>query len=145
MYIAGSNSPADYMSRHPLRQSKQTSREEKVAEKYINFLADVVIPKAMTLEEVKLATQADATLQVVLEAIRLNSWHKTVDTSVNKQQFEAYKRIQSELSMNHAESIILRQRRIIIATTSHAISTQRTSRITQNEITRQRESMVPQE
>ena len=114
VYIVGLNNPADYMSRHPLNQSKLTSREEKVAEEYINFLTNVVIPKAMTLKEVKLATQADATLQAVLEAIRVNSWHKTVDNSVNKQQFDAYKRIQSELSVNHAEGIILRQRRIVI-------------------------------
>ena len=51
LYKAGSDNPADYMSRHPYKSTGVASREEKVAEEYINFLTRAAVPKAMTLDE----------------------------------------------------------------------------------------------
>ena len=101
IYRTGSYNPADYMSRHPVIQIKSSSGEEKIAEEYINYLTNVLVPKAMTLEEVRLATQHDATLQEVIRAIETNVWHNTVEHPVNKQSFDAHKKI------NFEEGVIL--------------------------------------
>ena len=119
VYRPGSHNPADYMSRHPVVQIKSSSREEKIAEEYINYLTNVLVPKAMTLEEVRLATQHDATLQEVIRAIKTNVWHNTVEHPVNKQSFDAYKKIKEELSVNFEEGVVLRERRIVIPETLH--------------------------
>ena len=72
----------------------------------------------MTLEEVRLATQHDATLQGVIRAIETNVWHNTVEHPVNKKSFDAYKKMEEELSVNF-EGVILRQRRIVVSETLH--------------------------
>ena len=69
-YRKGAENPADYMSRHPSKQSTTTSREQKVAEEYINYLAKMSTPKALTLSDIEAATIADVTLQAVSEAMQ---------------------------------------------------------------------------
>ncbi|KAK3750764.1 hypothetical protein QZH41_002286 [Actinostola sp. cb2023] len=39
VYAPGPDNPADYMSRHPKKQIEVNSREEKIAEEYINFVS----------------------------------------------------------------------------------------------------------
>ncbi|CAB4008236.1 Hypothetical predicted protein, partial [Paramuricea clavata] len=51
-YKPGENNPADYLSRHPDRTNKQTRREEKVAEEYVNYIFTNAVPKALTQEEI---------------------------------------------------------------------------------------------
>jgi hypothetical protein len=46
------------MSRHPC-ESAEHSKEEKIAENYVNFIATESVPKAMTLDEVKSASCED--------------------------------------------------------------------------------------
>ena len=38
VYAPGSDNPADYPSRNPRKQTQTNSREEKIAEEYINFI-----------------------------------------------------------------------------------------------------------
>ncbi|CAG2223866.1 unnamed protein product [Mytilus edulis] len=51
-------------------KSKTRSHEEKVAEQYVNFIANQAIPKAMSLSEVKGASLTDRTLQKAIELTR---------------------------------------------------------------------------
>ena len=56
-------------SRHPTNKQELTSREEKVAEEYINFVVRESTPKAISERQVREETNSDRTLQVVIELI----------------------------------------------------------------------------
>ena len=50
-YRPGADNPRDYMSRHPISDTKTV--ESKLAEEYVNFLTDEAIMKAVDIDEVK--------------------------------------------------------------------------------------------
>ena len=66
-YQPGADNPVDYMSRHPTGQGILRSREQHMAEYYVNTAASAAMPIAMTLEEVKRETAKDSTLQAVIK------------------------------------------------------------------------------
>ena len=101
------------MSRHP-EKTRLTSREEKIAEEYVNYVTNESVPKAMTLTEMKKATENDATLQAVIRAVQSGNWSQAVDQSVDEHSYNAYRRVKDELAVNHSEGIVLRQRRIVM-------------------------------
>ncbi len=72
----GTENPADYLSRHPLRNVTPNSRQEKVAEEFVNFLAETSTPKAISLTDLKSATRNDATLQALMKAVQTGKWHE---------------------------------------------------------------------
>ena len=51
--------PADFISRHA---DQATPLPDNIAEEYVNYLCNNIIPKAMTLSEVKKETKNDSTL-----------------------------------------------------------------------------------
>ena len=56
-YEPGKDNPADYMSQHPSKKNNiVSSRREKMAEQYVNFILDSDVPTALTLEEIQSAT-----------------------------------------------------------------------------------------
>jgi hypothetical protein len=74
VYRPGKYNQADYMSRHPLQNTKTTSRESKVAEQFINFITENIedsIP-AITTELVKVETKQDHVLRELVSRIRDN-------------------------------------------------------------------------
>ena len=68
-YRKGKGNPADYLSCHPSQRITAASREEKIAEEYVNYIALASTPKAMTVQEIEEATKADVTLPAVSKAI----------------------------------------------------------------------------
>ncbi|XDV21236.1 hypothetical protein PO909_026370 [Leuciscus waleckii] len=65
-YRKGTDNPADYISHHPIpMQKSESTRAVKVAEDYVNFVAEHATPKAMTLSEIKDETLKDPILQKV--------------------------------------------------------------------------------
>ena len=52
--------PADFMSRHP---NLQATAERNVADEYVNYVCTNAVPKAMTLQEIKVETEKDSILQ----------------------------------------------------------------------------------
>ena len=50
--------------------TEQSSREQKIVDKYFNFIANTSIPVAVTLTEAKEATLKDRTLQTVFKSGR---------------------------------------------------------------------------
>ena len=52
--------PADFMSRHP---NLQATAERNVADGYVNYVCTNAVPKAMTLQEIKVETEKDSILQ----------------------------------------------------------------------------------
>ncbi|KAJ8050489.1 hypothetical protein HOLleu_03714 [Holothuria leucospilota] len=92
VYRPGSNNPADSISRHPLPGTKSSSREEKMAEEHINFVASHAVPKTIQLSDLKEATDSDIVLQTCIQAIREHGWQKA-----NKSQ----KTVNMNPSFNH--------------------------------------------
>lgn len=113
VYAPGSDNPADYTSRHPSKQTQPTSREEKVAEEYVNFISTHAVPKAISLEEVKRETLNDYTLQRVIESLRNNNWQPK-DLKLDDKAFKSYQNVKDELSVNSEGNLVLRGTRIVI-------------------------------
>ena len=103
VYQAGSNNPADYLSRHPTAESCR--KQEKMTEQYINFVAQHSVPKAMTLAEIIDATNSDAVLTQVKDAIRKNKWDSPA--------VKPFKPVKEELTTT-SQGIVLRGTRIVI-------------------------------
>lgn len=115
VYRKGTENPADYMSRHPVQtENGQHTRATKVAEEYVNFLAQHATPKAMTLNEIKEATLKDPVLQKVSDHIRNNTWHLITKETQYGIALQKYKQISSELTVSHTDDVLLRGSRIII-------------------------------
>ena len=74
-YQPGTENPADYMSRHPLSDVTPNSRQEKVAEEFVNYLAETSTPKTINLNDLKLAIRNDVTLQAVITAVQTGKWY----------------------------------------------------------------------
>ncbi|PFX34364.1 Retrovirus-related Pol polyprotein from transposon opus [Stylophora pistillata] len=63
--------PADFMSRHP---SDIDSEGRNIAEDYVNYVCNQAVPKAMTLQEIKLESEKDILLQAFIKAIETDQW-----------------------------------------------------------------------
>ena len=79
--------------------------QKKMTEEYVNYIAHNSIPKAMTLEEIKTATDADRTLEGLRAAIKLDKWDYDV--------VKPFKTVKDELTVT-TNGIILRGSRIVI-------------------------------
>ena len=116
-YRKGEVNPADYLSRHPTKFASQTSRQQKVAEEYVNYLATTSTPKALTTQHIETATESDPTLQAVTEAIRKNNWQSVVNRPhVDSTQLHLLERVKDELTVGTSGNLILRGTRIVIPT-----------------------------
>ena len=98
---AGSSNSADYLSRHPIVESCR--KQEKMTQEYINFVAQNRMP--MTLAEIFDATNSDAVLTQVKDAIRTSKW----DSPAVKH----FKPVKEELTTT-SQGIVLRGTRIVI-------------------------------
>ena len=80
-YIPGNKNPIDYMSRNPITTAG-TRRHQKMTEDYVNVIAPSSIPRAMKIENVKRATDADDMMQSIIILCRNRCWseiHKSGD------------------------------------------------------------------
>ena len=103
------------MPRHPAKHAEAVSRQVKVAEEYINFIAATARPIALTLSAVDEATARDETLQAVIEAMQTGRWHDTAQHSrVNDATFNAYKQLKDEVTIGTTTHVILRETRLVI-------------------------------
>ena len=102
VYRPGKHNPADYLSRHPKRT---TLKQQKMTEEYVNYIEQSSIPKAMTVEQIKTATDADKTLKGLRAAIKLGQWNYAV--------VKPFKALKDELTVT-TNGIILRGSRIVI-------------------------------
>ena len=113
-YRKGRKKPSDYLSRHVV-DGKSSSRSGKVAEEYVNFIVSEAVPKSMTLEEIREATDNDPTLSKVKEFIKSGKWYgvKDVDDdNIDMNALVAYSKVRDELCI--VDRIILRGHRIAV-------------------------------
>lgn len=103
MYKPGKDAenPADFISRHP---DESTPLPDNIAENYVNYLCNNIVPKAMTLSDVKNATKDDHGLQQVSRAIETNRWFIP--------EVKQYRKVKDELSI--CDGVILRGRRLVL-------------------------------
>jgi len=73
IHTKGSDNPSDYLSRHTNLIS--SDKQDKMAERYVNFVTSFAFSKAMTLEEIQQATVEDVTLQYLVYLMQNNSWN----------------------------------------------------------------------
>ena len=103
-YTKGHDNPSDFLSRHlPINDTSGDKQFQNIAEKYVCFLTQHAIPKAMTLPEIQQATTADPTLQLLMELITTGKWY-LIDNlttqshpNVSIPELKAYRKIKANL------------------------------------------------
>ncbi len=114
-YRKGDGNPADYLSRHLSKQTNAASREQKIAEEYVHYIATTSTPKALTVSEIEEVTKADATLQAVLQAIETGNWYEGAQQSgVDIAVFAAWLKVKDELTAGVSPQVILCGTRIAV-------------------------------
>ena len=103
----------------PLPTTRATSREEKAAEQYLNYVSANAVPKTMTLDEIKAATRDDEALSLCMKAIKSREWEKVIKEARNSEIAEILKSlkvVKDELTVNASSDLILRNNRIVVPT-----------------------------
>ena len=96
-YKDGKNNPANYMSRHSAN-SFTVTKHQQVGKDYINSLMLDTVPKAISLEEIKVETLNDSTLQMAINLLQKKYWLKS--PGINDDEYKALELIQNELSLS---------------------------------------------
>ena len=94
-YIKGPNNPSDFLSRHAINQN--SDHFASTATKYLNFIIEHTVPKAMTLEEIQQETKFDNTLQHLVHLIQFNQWNSLDSKNQTIQMYQL-------LSLNYFEA-----------------------------------------
>ena len=63
--------PANFMSGRP---STAKCEERNITGDYVNYICNQAVPKAMTLQEIKLETEKESLLQALIKAIETDLW-----------------------------------------------------------------------
>ena len=100
------------LSRHPLEQTSTTN----YIEKHVNFTVKHASPNALTIEDIKTATNTDPVLQQLINIIQTNTWHKLDKASKTEeiQQLKRYHQMKETLTVNEEQNLVLKDRKIII-------------------------------
>ena len=111
----GKTNPADVLSRKPL----STLEKNSIAEDYVNFLTDHLVPKSMNRQEIEEACQKDAEMQALITAIRKNRWPRKPAGNTNNNKNDnnidltPYHSICNELTVSD-NGIVLRGNRLVM-------------------------------
>ena len=93
----------DGLSRLPI--PGQASGERSIAEEHISEILTSAIPRAMSKQDIALATKDDGELQKVIKNVQTNKWEKS----------DAFYKIRLELAVK--DNVLLRGKRIVIPKT----------------------------
>ena len=114
VYESGKSNISNYLSRHPNKDQliADKSRQQEIAECYVNYLIDSNVPKSMILNEICIGTNNDPELQTEMKCVKSGSWeksykNKTVDT------FSRLKNEHTVAKLQHGE-ILLHDNRLVI-------------------------------
>lgn len=102
--MPGKTNPADVLSRLPLSNQPQGDLHD-IAEEYVEAIVAYAIPRALSREEIKQASQDDPEIKCVIEAIRSGKWPDDKRLSV-------YRKVANELTST--DGILVRGTRIVI-------------------------------
>lgn len=123
VFRPGKENPADYLSRHTHTEEsrqKSSSREQRLAERIVCYVATNAAPKPLPIEKIKEATLDDPTLQAVMSALKDGKWYRHGNTpDVDQTVYKACRLIQTELSAAPDHDILLKGTRIMIPASLH--------------------------
>ena len=106
---------ADYMSRHPSNHPEPCSRQEKVAEEYIKYIARTSTQVALTFSMIAEATGHDPTLRAVKDGVQSGKWYKLAKhPKVNADTFHTYERLKDELTIGTTTRVLIRGMNLVI-------------------------------
>ena len=71
-HVKSAENISDYPSRHPYDKPDERSSSE--TESYINFITTNACPKAITIEDIKIATKTDKICQKLINLMKNESW-----------------------------------------------------------------------
>ena len=115
VYKNGEDNPADYMSRHPEKSTKSNSRQERIAEEFVDYISQTSTLKALKLEDIAKTTLQDLTLQAVMVAIRSNNWFEPAKRlEIKHKTYRALEGVQQEFTVCSTNCIIPRGTRIVV-------------------------------
>jgi transposase InsO family protein len=117
VHTKGISNPSDFLSRHPTQDTSR--RQESVASRYVNFLSTHAVPKAMSLNEIEVATKEDPTLQKLVECITTNKWDLQAcqdERGVSNTELKQFYKVRQELTVNDDVNLLLKGSRIIMPT-----------------------------
>ena len=114
VYKSGKSNISDCLSRHPNKHQliSDNSKQQDIAECYLNYLSDGNVPKSMTLEEISLSTSKDSELQTVVKCVKSGIWNKSYENKT----VDTFSRMKNELTVvtvQHGE-ILLHDNRLVI-------------------------------
>ena len=114
IYRPGKNpeNPADYLSRHAIMPSSKASKEARDTEQYVNFIEKNALPKALSADEVKIATLEDATLQKVIDNLKKGCWNDHPG-EVDVEAVKNMRRLKDELAITK-DGLLLRGTKLVI-------------------------------
>jgi transposase InsO family protein len=101
------------------KKIKDAHMRRDVAEQYVNFIATESLPNAMSLSQVKDASERDPTIQKAIEYARNGRWYEMEtlsDPTVDIEELQAYRSMLDELAI-HCDTVLLREKRIILSKT----------------------------
>ncbi|XP_044175498.1 uncharacterized protein K02A2.6-like [Acropora millepora] len=102
----------------PSTVSESSSRQEKVAEEFVDYLAKTSTPKAIDIHEIIAATKQDPTLQAVTKAMDKGDWFKfSKEPCIDTDLYKAMEKVRHELTLSTTHGIILKGTRIVMPTT----------------------------
>jgi hypothetical protein len=108
-----------YMSRHPIPSTKISTREQSIAENYVNSICMKSVPKSVPLSSITEATKEDKAIQLILKILSKKRCTKEEISKLNSQEkdwFSALKEIQLQLTKVETEEgeMLLKDTRIVI-------------------------------
>ena len=114
---------SDFISRHSIKDKRQI--DEKIKEKYVNFVTTAAVPKSLTIDDVSTATKQDKFLQNLRQRIENNDWNLLKKLNFDHETLnllKRYRKFKDTLTINLDGDIILKDNRIILPETLHKTS-----------------------
>ena len=119
-YEQGKGNPVDNISRHPEKSTLPSSRQEREAEEFVDYIAHTSRPNALSLEDIAEATTKGSTLQAATDAVRTNNWFEpSKRLDINQHTYRAFEKVKEALTLCSSSGVILRHRQIIVPEILH--------------------------
>ena len=113
--IKSEDNISDYSSRHP--HDKPDEEISEIVEEYVNAITMTACPNALTLDDIREATNSDATLQEVIKLTMGHKWYRLdekneYDTTMLN-ELKAFRKFKDELTVT-CNGILLKGKRIVL-------------------------------
>jgi len=107
----GKDNPSDYISRHPPLTPGSTEHREHQEANLLNFHVNAIVrddlPSAVTIEQMKVATEQDTNMQTLIQAIQQGYINKTA-----RSKLQPYIQIFNEFSV--VDGLVLRGSKVVV-------------------------------